>query len=216
MPTAALQASPALCNGGAIAWLRTLLAKGPQALQRAHLRYPPVAVRAPRLHLIALDTSGSMRRGGRLASAKGHAAMLIEQAAGAADDVALLCFGGSGVELLLLPGPARRSGSARVRPVGGGGGTPLAAALAESERLLRQSRVRHRGQGACETWLWLLTDGRSLEQPAAPRAAAHIVIIDFDAAPSTQGGGVERGIGRCATWARHWAAEHRLASPLSG
>ena len=208
MPTAALQASPALCNGGAIAWLRTLLAKGPQALQRAHLRHPPVAVRAPRLHLIALDTSGSMRRGGRLALAKGHAAMLIEQAAGAGDDVALLCFGGSGVELLLLPGPARRSGSARVRPVGGGGGTPLAAALAESERLLRQSRVRHRGQGACETWLWLLTDGRSLEQPVAPGAAEHIVIIDFDAPAGAPG----TGIGRCAAWAAHWGAEHRHAS----
>jgi magnesium chelatase subunit ChlD-like protein len=203
-----MQPFPALRSGGAIAWLRTLLAKGPRALQRAHLHYQPVAGRAPRLHIIALDTSGSMRRGGRLASAKGHAARLIEQAVVSGDDVALLSFGGAGVELLLLPGPARRSGSACVRPLGGGGGTPLAAALAEADRLLRRSQLRHRGQGTCETWLWLLTDGRSLEQPNAPGAAEHIVIIDFDAPAGASG----TGIGRCAAWAAHWGAEHRYAS----
>ena len=196
-------------GGEPIAWLRTLLAKGPQPLQRVHLRYQPVAAQTPRLHVIALDTSGSMRRGGRLASAKGHAALLIEQAARAGDDVAMLCFGGAGVELLWSPGPARRSGSTRLRQVGGGGGTPLAAALAESERLLRISQTRHRGQGGCETWLWLLTDGRSLEQPAAPRAD-RVVIFDFD----ETAGAARPGIGRCAAWARHWGAEHRPASLL--
>jgi magnesium chelatase subunit ChlD-like protein len=208
VPTGATQRLSAGRSDGAIAWLRTLLAKGPQALQRAHLRHQPLAARAPRLHLIALDTSGSMRRDGRLAAAKGHAALLIEQAAGSNDDVALLSFGGAGVELLLVPGPARRSGAARVRPLGGGGGTPLASALAEAERLLRRSRVQHRSQGACETWLWLLTDGRSLEQPVAPGAAEHIVIIDFDAPAGAPG----TGIGRCAAWAAEWGAEHRHAS----
>ena len=213
VPYGALHSGPASQRGGApIAWLRTLLAKGPHALHRVHLRYQPVTAQTPRLHLIALDTSGSMRRNGRLASAKGHAALLIEQAARAGDDVALLCFGGGGVELLLSPGPARRSGSARVRSVGGGGGTPLAAALAASERLLWLARARHRGQGACETWLWLLTDGRSLEQPADPRAAEHIVIIDFDASAGAPGTGMPHGIGRCAAWATHWGAEHRHAS----
>ena len=210
VPHGALHSGSALQRGGApIAWLRTLLAKGPQALQRVHLRYQPVAAQTPRLHLIALDTSGSMRRGGRLASAKGHAALLIEQAARAGDDVAMLCFGGGGVELLWSPGPARRSGSARLRQVGGGGGTPLAAALAESERLLRISQTRHRGQGGCETWLWLLTDGRSLEQPVAPRAD-RVVIFDFD----EPAGAARPGIGRCAAWARRWGAEHRPASLL--
>ena len=213
VPAGATPPWPASRSGGAIAWLRTLLAKGPQALQRAHLHHQPVAARAPRLHLIALDTSGSMRRGGRLAAAKGHAAWLIEQAAGSGDDVALLSFGGAGVELLLLPGPARRSGSARVRPVGGGGGTPLAAALVAAERLLRRCRLQHRGLGALETWLWLLTDGRSLEQPVAPGAAEHIVIIDFNTPASAPAGAAPGGgIGRCAAWAAHWGAEHRHAN----
>ncbi len=194
-------ARPAEAKGAGIHWLRTLQAKGPQRLAAAHLRHQPVNARVPSLHLIALDTSGSMQRGGRLAWAKGYAARLIEQAARAGDHVAMLCFGGQGVQLLLPPGPARAAGGARVRPVGGGGGTPLAACLHEAERLLRKAS-RPRGQQAGENCLWLLTDGRTLEQPMAPAAAGHIVVVDFDD-PS-------KPLGRCAAWAQRWRAEHRL------
>ena len=193
-------ARPADRLGAAIAWLPTLVAKGPARLQVAHLRHKPTATGQPCLHLIALDTSGSMRQGGRLAWAKGYAARLIEQAARAGDHVALVAFGGQGVQLLLPPGPARTAGTARVRPLGGGGGTPLAAGLAEAERLLRTAR-RQRGAGAAAC-LWLLTDGRTLEQPAAPAAATHVVVVDFD--------DPLRPVGRCAAWAAAWQAEHRV------
>lgn len=193
--------SPQSGGRGAIAWLPTLLAKGPRPLRTAHLRYTERRVQPARLHLVVLDTSGSMRRGGRLALAKGHAAWLIEQAARAGDHVALLCFGGQGVQLRLPPGRARAAGSAKVRPVGGGGGTPLADALAQAEQVLRRAERR---DGPAESWLWLLTDGRTLEQPAAPRTAANVVIVDFDEP--------ERAIGRCAAWALRWGAEHRFAS----
>lgn len=193
-------ARPAEAEGAGIHWVRTLVAKGPQRLAPAHLRHRPLNARVPSLHLIALDTSGSMRQGGRLAWAKGYAARLIGQAARAGDHVALLCFGGQGVQLLLPPGPARAAGSARVRPVGGGGGTPLAACLQEADRLLRTVQ-RQRGVGGMSC-LWLLTDGRTLEQPTAPAAAGHIVVVDFD--------DPLRPIGRCAAWAERWHAEHRL------
>lgn len=178
-----------------------MLAKGPQTLQRAHLRHTLRVAQPARLHLIVLDTSGSMRQRGRLALAKGHTTWLIEQAARAGDDVALLCFGGQGVELRLPPGRARAAGTAQVRPLGGGGGTPLKHALAQAEQVLRRAARRN---GPAESWLWLLTDGRTLEQPAAPRAAQRIVIVDFDE-PA-------RAIGRCAAWAMRWGAEHRRAS----
>lgn len=197
-------ARPADRLGAAIAWLPTLVAKGPARLQVAHLRHKPTATVQPCLHLIALDTSGSMRQGGRLAWAKGYAARLIEQAARAGDKVALIGFGGQGVQLLLPPGPARTAGTARVRPLGGGGGTPLAAGLAEAERLLRTAR-RQRGAGAASC-LWLLTDGRTLEQPAAPAAATHVVVVDFD--------DPLRPVGRCAAWAARWQAEHRVPEAL--
>ena len=201
-PTLARHAArPAEAKGTGIHWVRTLQAKGPQRLASVHLRHQPVNARPPALHLIALDTSGSMQRGGRLARAKGYAARLIEQAARAGDDVALLCFGGQGVQLLLPPGPARATGGARVRPVGGGGGTPLAACLHEAERLLRKAR-HPRGQQAGDSCLWLLTDGRTLEQPVAPAAAGHIVVVDFD--------DPLKPLGRCAAWAGRWHAEHRL------
>jgi len=159
-----------------------------------------VALRTSRLHCIVLDTSGSMRQRGRLAWAKGHAAFMIEQAARQGDDVALLRFGGQGVELLLPPGRARASGSQRLRPVGGGGGTPLAEALVQADRLLQRTL---RISGPTECWLWLLTDGRTLEQPQAPLTPQHVVIVDFD--------DPKKGLGRCAAWATRWGAEHRWA-----
>ena len=186
---------------GSIAWLPTLLAKGLQPLQSAHLRYTERLLKPARLHLIVLDTSGSMRQRGRLALAKGHAAWLIEQAARVGDHVALMIFGGQGVELRLPPGRARAAGSAKVRPLGGGGGTPLTHALAQAEQVLHRAQRR---DGPSESWLWLLTDGRTLEQPPAPRLAGHVVIVDFDE-PA-------RSMGRCAAWALRWGAEHRLAS----
>ncbi len=177
-----------------------MVAKGPAALQREHLRRQPVALRTSRLHCIVLDTSGSMRQRGRLALAKGHAALMIEQAARHGDDVALLCFGGQGVELLLPPGRARASGSLRLRPLGGGGGTPLAEALLQADRLLQRTL---RVSGPSECWLWLLTDGRTLERPQAPLTPQHLVIVDFD--------DPKKSLGRCADWAARWGAEHRLA-----
>jgi magnesium chelatase subunit ChlD-like protein len=186
---------------GPIAWLPTLIAKGPQVLQGAHLRYTERRVKPARLHLIVLDTSGSMRQRGRLALAKGHAAWLIEQAARAGDHVGLLSFGGQGVALQLALGRARAAGSAKVRPLGGGGGTPLTHALAQADQVLRRAQQRN---GASESWLWLLTDGRTAEQPTAPSGAAHVVIVDFDE-PA-------RSIGRCAVWAQHWGADYRSAS----
>ena len=182
---------------GAIAWLPTLRAKGAQALQPEHLRRLPLPARHARLHCIVLDTSGSMRAQGRLALAKGHAAQLIAQAAQQGDDVALLQLGGDGVQLLLPPGRARASGSLRLRTVGGGGGTPLAQALAQAEQLLQRTQRR---QGPLDCWLWLLTDGRTLEQPQPPPSAQHRVILDFD--------DPRQPLGRCAAWAAHWGAAH--------
>lgn len=193
-------ATPQSGGIGPIAWLPTLLAKGPGPLQRQHLRRMPLAQRPVRLHLILLDVSGSMRRGGRLALAKGHALLLIDQAARAGEEVGMLSFGGRGVDLLVPPRRAGNAAAARVSALGGGGGTPLTEALTQAERLLH--RVLRRA-GGVEAWLWLLTDGRSLEQPDAPAAARRIVIVDFDDPACS--------IGRCASWAARWGAEHRFA-----
>lgn len=187
-------------EAGAMAWLATLRAKGAQALQAQHLRRQRLPARSVRLHCIVLDTSGSMRTQGRLALAKGYAAQLLAQAAQQGDDVALLQLGGDGVQLLLAPGRARMSASLRLRAVGGGGGTPLAQALVQAEQLLQRAVRR---QGPLQGWLWLLTDGRTLEQPLAPPSAQQRVIVDFD--------DPRQPLGRCAAWAAQWGAAHHRA-----
>lgn len=192
-----------MAAGGAPHWPHTLAAKGPQVLQPQHLHWPVVPQRGARLHLIVLDRSGSMQRSGRLAQAKGFAAQLIAEAARSGDRVALLAFGGQGVQLVLAPGPARAAGVERVRPLGGGGGTPLLAALHAAERLLRAQRGR-----VAQSWLWLLCDGRTRENPPRPQGAAQLLIVDFDDA--------RRGAGRCAVWAAQWGAQYRRAAAAAG
>lgn len=191
-----------------IDWVRTLVAKGRQRLDAPHLRHRHEPVRLPTLHLIALDTSGSMRRGGALAQAKGVAAALVAQAKRQGDDVALLGFGGQGVQLLLPPQTARLAAVAHIRPLGGGGGTPMADCMHQAQRLLL---ARQRQQQGARAVLWLLTDGRSLQAPERPRLATQAVIVDFD--------DPLRPVGRCAAWARWWGADvhpaHALVSPVS-
>ena len=186
-----------------LAWLPTLLAKGQVRLSAQHLRWRQPLVEPATLHLLLLDTSGSMRQGDRLARAKGYAAMVVEQAARAGAQVGVVCFGGHGVEVVLPPGPARRAGAMRVQQRGGGGGTPLAQALVAAEGMLHQhSRVRGQRSGA-STVLWLLTDGRTVEQPSAPRSARQVVLVDFE--------DPVRPVGRCAEWAQRWGAQYRRA-----
>lgn len=201
-------ATDASAPAARIDWVRTLVAKGPGPLQAQHLRHRHHPVRTPVLHLIALDTSGSMRRGGALAQAKGLAAALIAQAKRLGDDVALLGFGGQGVALLLPPQTARLAAVAHIRPLGGGGGTPLAECMQEAQRLLL---ARQRQQGGARSALWLLTDGRSLQTPERPRLVTQAVIIDFD--------DPLHPVGRCAQWAQDWGVQvhqaHALVSPLS-
>lgn len=187
---------------GAIAWLPTLQAKGRNALAAQHLRWREPKGKPSTLHLLLLDTSGSMRQGGRLARAKGYAAQVLEQAAREGDHVALLCFGGQGVEVLVPVGPARRAAAVRVQQRDGGGGTPLAQALVAADNLMAQHRrVRGTSASTASTVLWLLTDGRTLEQPRAPQGADQLMLVDFD--------DTKVRVGRCADWAVRWGAEYR-------
>ncbi len=203
LPPALASVRATASAGGRIHWCRTLVCKGSAPLRREHLQHQSRPADAATLHLIALDNSGSMRHGGRLARAKGFAARLIDDAARAGDQVGLLLFGGQGVQRVLTPAQARRSALGRLRPLGGGGGTPLAAGLHQAQTELLAHRRRH-AAGRC--LLWLLTDGRSLEQPTAPTAADHIVIVDFD--------DTARPLGRCRAWAQAWGAELRQPGGL--
>lgn len=137
-----------------------------------------------------------MLRAGRLGLAKGVLAQLAHEAYRRRDRVALVHFGGHGAHVLLPPQRAGALPDAWILPLGGGGGTPLADALATADALLRR-------QAQGPRVLWLLTDARSRENPPRPRHAEHLCLIDFDDARVP--------LGRAAELAARWGAELRPA-----
>lgn len=186
-------------------WPRTLAAKGTQPLARGHLRWRPAASRGGVLHCFLLDCSASMLPGERLALAKGVLLRLLERAYQARAEVALVCFGGGSAEVRLQPARARPWSDAWIRPIAGGGGTPLALGTERAGRLLAQAARRRPAQ---QRWLWLLSDGRSSEQPARPRWADAVMVVDFErqAVP----------LGRCRRLAEDWEGEYLVADRLIG
>lgn len=183
-------------DGERIDWLRTWLAKRDQVLQREHVRYRPVRPGIDVLHVFVLDVSGSMLTGGALAHAKGVLLALFEQASRRRHRVALICFGGAGAQRRFGPARPRWWNERWIAPIGGGGGTPLSAGLAEASRVLEQDARRSPGG---ESWLWLMTDGRSSDTVTRCPATRRVV-VDF-----------EQGLLRLAR-ARHladtWAADY--------
>ncbi|WP_349816641.1 VWA domain-containing protein [Acidovorax sp. SUPP3334] len=165
-------------------------------LQREHLRRQPAQALMGRLHCFVLDCSASMVGSGALARAKGVLLALMQEAYRERDDVALLCFGGNGVQLRVSPQRAPAWSDAWVAPIGGGGGTPLDRAVAHAAQVLHGARGR-------EGWLWLLTDGRTREQPGRPASAHTACVVDFDTARLT--------LHRAERLAQHWQAHYWTA-----
>lgn len=144
-------------------------------LRAAHLRHRPQQAHSGALHCFLLDCSASMRNDGNLARAKGLLLALMQEAYQRRDHVALLCFAGEVVELRLPPRRASAWNDDWVAPIAAGGGTPLALGVQRAAQLLARSEARQR-------WLWLLTDGRTLESPVRPDAADVACVVDFETA----------------------------------
>ncbi|MDR6214568.1 VWA domain-containing protein [Paracidovorax wautersii] len=165
-------------GAGSWDWPRTLAARGAGPLRVQHLRRRPAPARDGRLHCFVLDCSASMAASGALARAKGVLLALMDEAYRQRDHVALVCFAGTQVEVRLPPRKAGAWNDGWIAPIAGGGGTPLAGGVEAAGRLLERA-----GSGpaqAWEGWLWLLTDGRTREQPPRPGSAQEACIIDFD------------------------------------
>ena len=116
-----------------------------------------------------------MVTGGGLARAKGVLLDLFQEAYQRREHVALICFGGEGVQLRLPPCKASAWSNDWVAPIGGGGGTPLTQALQLADTLLATQNG-----SALQTWLWLMTDARTREQPPKPTHAETIRVLDFE------------------------------------
>ncbi|MGA9914297.1 MAG: VWA domain-containing protein [Paraburkholderia sp.] len=181
--------------GKRIAWLPTLTARRQDTLRAEHLRFVREAPRGGVLHCFVLDCSGSMLGGQRLALAKGLLIALFDRASAARAEAALVCFGGAGADLRFGPAVPRWWSERWLRPVGGGGGTPLASGVHQAAQVLERSARRKPAQ---QRWLWILTDGRSGDQPTRPLNADEVVFVDFEREAIR--------LGRCQTLADAWGA----------
>ncbi len=111
--------------------------------------------RTDRLVIFAVDASGSAAMS-RMAEAKGAIEGLLSDSYAARDHVALVAFRREGAEVLLPPTRSLTQSRRRLRALPGGGGTPLAAALAEVADLADRAR-----RAGLTPSLVLLTDGRA-------------------------------------------------------
>lgn len=178
------------------------MARGAAPLAMEHLKRKPVAERYSRLHCMVLDCSASMVANGALARAKGVLLGLMQEAYQRREHVAMICFGGAGVELRVPPAKAVAWNDDWIAAIGGGGGTPLAAALRRAQELVTDGARR---PGFNDAWLWLLTDARTREQPERPAHMQQAWIIDFEHARVP--------LGRARALAARWDA-HYVQAPL--
>ncbi|MGF6742057.1 vWA domain-containing protein [Paraburkholderia atlantica] len=191
--------------GRRIAWPPTLAAMRERTLRREHLRFARETPRGGVLHCFVLDCSGSMLAGQRLALAKGLLTALFDRASGMRAEAALICFGGGGADVRFGPAVPRWWNERWLAPVGGGGGSPLASGVRSAAHLLERSARRRPAQ---QRWLWILTDGRTRDEPVRPADADEVVFVDF-----------ERGairLGRCEELARAWGARRLTPEELIG
>lgn len=168
-----------------IDWLATLRAKRAAPFAAHHLRFRRAKGEAAALHCFVLDCSGSMLDGERLARAKGLLIALFDRAYRERAEVALVCFGGGRAQVRRQPGAAHWFNERWIAPIGGGGGTPLALGLSNAATVLARAARRRPAQ---HRWLWVLTDGRTNERPAAPTYADRVVVVDFEDALVRAGG----------------------------
>ncbi|RDJ99836.1 vWA domain-containing protein [Paraburkholderia lacunae] len=191
--------------GTRIAWPQTFAAMRREKLRAEHLRFVREGPRGGVLHCFVLDCSGSMLAGQRLALAKGLLIALFDRASAARAEAALVCFGGDRADLRFGPAVPRWWNERWLRPVGGGGGTPFASGVRKAAQLLERTARRKPAQ---QRWLWILTDGRSSDQPARPLDADEVVFVDFEREAIR--------LGRCVALADAWGATRVTPEELIG
>jgi magnesium chelatase subunit ChlD-like protein len=161
------------------------------------LQFVPKEAQAGVLHCFLLDCSASMLSGERLAIAKGLLVACFNHAATERAEVALVSFGGARADVRFGPAIPRWWNERWLDPIGGGGGTPFALGMRTAEQVLERAI---RDKPAQQRVLWVLTDGRSSEQPQRPAAADRVVLVDCERDVPA--------LGRCRALAQAWGAAY--------
>ncbi len=173
-------------------------------IRKADLRTRRLVRPAETSRILLVDASGSAALG-RLAEAKGAAALLLARAYARRDEVALVAFRGERAEILLPPTRALARARRAIAELPGGGGTPIAHALDLGLQLARGCRARGR-----VPLLVLMTDGRAnvaraagLDPMADAEAAARAVraagiaavLVDVSPRPRAEGAWLAEALG---------------------
>ena len=185
--------APGSAAEGGVDWFATLVAfimrsaggrvdplSARRGIARRDLRFRVRRAAPEQLWLVALDCSSSMLRGGALAAAKGVAHALENSARRAGAELALIAFRGRSARTELTGGAGRRVFTEAVSRLGGGGGTPLRAAIQEAFALC--SRRAYRSSAVAKR-LMLLTDGRTRESMvdlAVTRPDLELLVVDCE------------------------------------
>jgi magnesium chelatase subunit D len=139
-------------------WQRLRTRRGGRlAVRKDDFRIQRLLHRTGSTVIIAVDASGSSALQ-RLGEAKGAVELLLAESYVRRDRVALISFRGTKAELILPPTRSLARARRTLAGLPGGGGTPLAAAIAEGERLARQV-ARERTGGS--TLFVVLSDARA-------------------------------------------------------
>jgi magnesium chelatase subunit ChlD-like protein len=144
----------------------------------------------------------------QLAKAKGLLMQLIHRAYQQRAEVAIIGFAATGANVH-LPATLARPLTSRylekwLQPLRAAGGTPFAQGVTAASGLLtRASRARP----AQTRYLWLLSDGRSSENPARPASVDVAVVVDCE----------QRRVrlNRCLEIARRWDAHYQQLADYS-
>jgi magnesium chelatase subunit D len=156
-------------------------------IQLSDLRERRREGRESNLVLFVVDASGSMAGRRRMEAVKGAVLSLLLDAYQRRDKVGLICFRGSGAQVLLPPTSSVDAAARRLETMPAGGRTPLAAGLAEAHASLARERLRDPRR---RPLLVIVTDGRHTQGSDPALMAARLrgdnvacVVIDCEAGP---------------------------------
>jgi magnesium chelatase subunit D len=122
-------------------------------VRREDFRVKRFKQKAETVTIFVVDASGSLALS-RLAEAKGAVELMLAESYVRRDQVALIAFRGRGAETLLPPTRSLTRAKRSLAGLPGGGGTPLAAAIAAAEALAHSA-----GRQGRSVSLIFLTDG---------------------------------------------------------
>jgi magnesium chelatase subunit D len=156
-------------------------------LERDDLRERRREGRESNLVLFVVDASGSMAARRRMEAVKGAVLSLLLDAYQRRDKVGLICFRGSGAQLLLPPTSSVEAAASRLEHMPTGGQTPLATGLTEAHATLCRERLR---DPLRRPLLVVVTDGRHTAGGDPETAAQRLrrdgiasVVIDCESGP---------------------------------